>query len=434
MFKVLGLTPKYWVMDLLGLFAMGCGGGGGGTSVNVDALRDQANMSIDDIMQQQDAIQAFAGAESTFVDTIQQLDESLVHKGASTDIEDLTEVAIQTDIATGFEGSGEIANIKEDTTKDIYDTVSQQYSTIDIGADREKSQIQFTADSAIAQLENQINQIITMFIGTTGQPWDTTVGSGSSLIPPNTGASFLEGDEFQAWSNQMYGPNPSNPYELSDHMSNQLSSYISNYTQSSGMQMSEMYRNPLATAGLFDDNELMSSFFGSSAPGDVGLVNWNPNAGYTGLNQGYMMGQAGFNDFQNWASGNFTSISDELAFGQFMGPGYFGGGTQGPSMWDTLYNNPSYYMNQNVGPTSGQGYGQYSDRRLKHNIELVGKSPKGYNIYEFEYLDNYYGPDRYRGVMSDEVPFAAIEDSDGFEFVNYNHPDLDVEFERVDNV
>ena len=75
------------------------------------------------------------------------------------------------------------------------------------------------------------------------------------------------------------------------------------------------------------------------------------------------------------------------------------------------------------------GFG--SDRRLKKNIELIGKSPKGYNIYEFDYKDKQYGPDRYRGVMSNEVPFAAIKDYNGYEFVNYSHPDLDVSFERV---
>ena len=80
--------------------------------------------------------------------------------------------------------------------------------------------------------------------------------------------------------------------------------------------------------------------------------------------------------------------------------------------------------------TGTTGYG--SDRRLKTNIELVGVSPKGYNIYEFEYINKHYGPDRYRGIMADEVPFAIIaQDKDGYDMVNYSHPDLDVEFERV---
>jgi len=72
-----------------------------------------------------------------------------------------------------------------------------------------------------------------------------------------------------------------------------------------------------------------------------------------------------------------------------------------------------------------------SDKRLKTNIELVGKSDKGHNIYEFDYKDKGYGPDRYRGVMAQEVSFASMEDSQGYLFVNYSHPDLDVKFERI---
>ena len=74
----------------------------------------------------------------------------------------------------------------------------------------------------------------------------------------------------------------------------------------------------------------------------------------------------------------------------------------------------------------------WSDKKLKTNIELVGKSPKGINIYEFEYKNKSHGPDKYRGVMAEEVPFASMKNADGHEFVNYSHPDLDVEFERVD--
>ena len=72
-----------------------------------------------------------------------------------------------------------------------------------------------------------------------------------------------------------------------------------------------------------------------------------------------------------------------------------------------------------------------SDKRLKNNIKLVGKSPKGVNVYEFEYKNKGYGIGTYRGVMSDEVPFAAMKDGSGYEFVNYSHPDLDVEFKRI---
>ena len=68
-----------------------------------------------------------------------------------------------------------------------------------------------------------------------------------------------------------------------------------------------------------------------------------------------------------------------------------------------------------------------SDRRLKKNIKLVGKSPSGLNIYNFEYK-NKQGV--YQGVMSDEIPQnAVIASGDGYDRVNYNM--LDVEFKQI---
>lgn len=63
-----------------------------------------------------------------------------------------------------------------------------------------------------------------------------------------------------------------------------------------------------------------------------------------------------------------------------------------------------------------------SDRRLKKNIELVGRDERtGLPLYEFEYKD---GDGRvFLGVMADEVeaymPEAVGTDAEGFKFVNY---------------
>jgi osmotically-inducible protein OsmY len=70
-----------------------------------------------------------------------------------------------------------------------------------------------------------------------------------------------------------------------------------------------------------------------------------------------------------------------------------------------------------------------SDKRLKKNINLVGKSPKGHNIYEFEYKDKFYGKGRFRGVMAQEVPNASFKGYDGYLRVNYDK--IDVDFERI---
>jgi len=67
-----------------------------------------------------------------------------------------------------------------------------------------------------------------------------------------------------------------------------------------------------------------------------------------------------------------------------------------------------------------------SDVRLKRDIKLVGKSPKGIKIYNFKYL----GDDRtYQGVMAHQVPQAATANQFGYLMVDYSK--LDVEFKEV---
>ena len=70
-----------------------------------------------------------------------------------------------------------------------------------------------------------------------------------------------------------------------------------------------------------------------------------------------------------------------------------------------------------------------SDIELKENIELVGKSPSGINIYEFNYKDEAYGEGRYVGVIAQEVPEASVEMSNGYLAVDYSK--IDVDFIRV---
>jgi len=87
-----------------------------------------------------------------------------------------------------------------------------------------------------------------------------------------------------------------------------------------------------------------------------------------------------------------------------------------------------------VGETAGQ-VGQLamlaaSDRRLKKNINKIGESPSGLNIYSFEYKDTKHGEGVYQGVMSDEVPTEAVSvNFDGYEAVNYNM--IDVNFKQI---
>lgn len=71
-----------------------------------------------------------------------------------------------------------------------------------------------------------------------------------------------------------------------------------------------------------------------------------------------------------------------------------------------------------------------SDRRLKNNITLIGKSSSGINIYSFEYINKKLGTGLFQGVMSDEVlTKAVIKDNDGYDRVDYSL--LDVEFKQI---
>ena len=68
----------------------------------------------------------------------------------------------------------------------------------------------------------------------------------------------------------------------------------------------------------------------------------------------------------------------------------------------------------------------FSDIRLKENIQLVGKSPSGINIYRFKYK---HTDGMYQGVMAQEVPEARQMTNTGFYMVDYSK--LDVQFRRL---
>ena len=70
-----------------------------------------------------------------------------------------------------------------------------------------------------------------------------------------------------------------------------------------------------------------------------------------------------------------------------------------------------------------------SDRKLKKNINIIGTSNSGLNIYSFEYKNPSFGVGLFQGVMSDEVPREAVFNMGDFEAVDYSM--LDVEFKRI---
>ena len=76
-----------------------------------------------------------------------------------------------------------------------------------------------------------------------------------------------------------------------------------------------------------------------------------------------------------------------------------------------------------------------SDRNLKKNINLIGLSPKGLNIYSFEYKNPKIGQGLFKGVMADEVEHikdAVVTDANGYKRVNYSVKGIDVEFDAIE--
>ena len=75
---------------------------------------------------------------------------------------------------------------------------------------------------------------------------------------------------------------------------------------------------------------------------------------------------------------------------------------------------------------AAQAGAAFSDVRLKEDIKLIGQSPSGINIYNF----NYKGDDiTYQGVMAHQVPQASFVHDNGYLMVDYSK--IDVEFKKV---
>ena len=71
-----------------------------------------------------------------------------------------------------------------------------------------------------------------------------------------------------------------------------------------------------------------------------------------------------------------------------------------------------------------------SDRRLKENIRLIGRSLSGINIYTWTYKNQERdGKGVFQGVMAQEVPQASIMHPDGYLMVDYSK--IDVTFKKV---
>ena len=85
----------------------------------------------------------------------------------------------------------------------------------------------------------------------------------------------------------------------------------------------------------------------------------------------------------------------------------------------------------NCSFTYGQGVACFSDRRLKENIILVGKSENGINIYQFNYIGT---EGLYEGVIAQELLNTEFESAvmvgEG-EMYTVDYSKIDVEFKQI---
>lgn len=101
----------------------------------------------------------------------------------------------------------------------------------------------------------------------------------------------------------------------------------------------------------------------------------------------------------------------------------------GMGMQANMYGSQAASSMSTIGNLAMAAAMAFSDRRLKRNISLIGKSPSGLNIYSFEYINSKYGEGLFQGAMSDEVPQEVVTTKNGYDTVDYSM--LDVEFKQI---
>ena len=122
-----------------------------------------------------------------------------------------------------------------------------------------------------------------------------------------------------------------------------------------------------------------------------------------------------------------TKLASKFSLGNTarLSPGALGGKIPLRSIIGTKMNAVGSWVNQGITAVSSFFSG-WSDVRLKEDIQLVGKSPSGINIYRFKYK---HTDGMYQGVMAQEVPEARQMTDTGFYMVDYSK--LDVQFRRL---
>ena len=151
----------------------------------------------------------------------------------------------------------------------------------------------------------------------------------------------------------------------------------------------------------------------------------------------------------SFSSGQYSSANCPASL---LTTHYHDGSGTYPAIGDVIYASTSaiapvgsgyYYFSQSqaaviTDKTNGIVTSLYtcprSERRLKHNIELIGESPMGIPIYHFDYKDAENGVGRFIGTMVDDLERLGFKNAlfmhcDGDIMVDYDM--IDVPFHNV---
>ena len=165
-------------------------------------------------------------------------------------------------------------------------------------------------------------------------------------------------------------------------------------------------------------------------PQSMSWVNGSATGGGNGSASAACNAQTSFFTLYTYES-NTNPVSGQLILTDSNGDFSFcsSAGVSTAGLW-YKFQDPVARLNFAVSFITGKGTGIIdevvgcSDKRMKKNIEKIGVSPSGINIYRFEFKDTIYGKGEFTGVIAQEVP-QATQESEGILFVNYELLDVD---------
>lgn len=249
---------------------------------------------------------------------------------------------------------------------------------------------------------------------TYGQAADAVTRSYQTATAPQTAAAFSQAGRYGSGArNQQVDQNNRNLGTTLDNLATGI--YGGNYATERGNQMNTMGNlGPMLQAGYVPSTAAVN--VGGAQQGQnqqqltdqVNRFNFNQQAPWQnlGLYQGAISGNYG-------QSGTTTSTMTQPSYSNPLGS-IFGGLLSAGSLAGQLGWNP-------FGAAAGAGGGlsALSDERAKENIEPVGMTFDGQNVYRFNYKGN---PTPQIGLIAQEVEKKrpdAVTEIDGVKYVDY---------------